>query len=200
MIRKVLAYAMEEVYHHREKYLIFTFLFALGLAGGMAAPHLLAEADMLESKRFLADYVLIMPAVDISFAVEFASALGSKILPVAAILLCGLHICGLPMMVLILLYQAFSAGFTIGFAFDYESGFGVLVFLFVMLPQLAVMLPVVIISAVQSTALALSLRKRHYTGRLLLSYARFALLALVLCAVAALFQAFCSPLLLKIVL
>lgn len=187
---------------NRLLYALLSMLLLIGFMFGFSSPAAMDEAAAGQCRQYIGDYLELLPAVDLDNFREFSRAFTFNALIMAAVLLSGLHLLGLPLIAAALFYKAFTIGFAMGFLLDYQGSSGLIILLFSILPQNLLFLLFALLAAGEAIAMSLSLwqpgagissRRRQSFSR----YLAFSAVMFLGVLISALLQGYFSPLLLE---
>lgn len=199
MLKQLCHRAIDELYRHQKMYTALIFLFAVGLAVGLTAPELLSSVEAEQSRSYLSVFAAQMSGSSVDFGSEMLTALFNRAAPILLIAVAGLHLCGLPVVVVTLLYQAFCMGYTISFLLDFALGSGLAALLLVLLPQIIIMLPLLLVASVHAATFAVATFRGGQFHLMLPQYAQQSALLLLVAVLLSFLQAALAPWLLKLI-
>ncbi|UFJ42875.1 stage II sporulation protein M [Brevibacillus humidisoli] len=192
---------------HRTLYLFTIVLFAMGIIFGTLIVNALAAEQKQELLSFLQYFFGSVSDQGIPETNQhFQQSFGQYLKTVAVMWVFGLSIIGLPVILLLLFLKGLIVGFTVGFLVNQLKWQGVTFSLAGVLPQNMLVVPALLIVGVAGISFSLRLiRTRLLTrqGQILphfLSYTCISLAMLGVMTMAALFETFVSPHLMRYVL
>ncbi len=189
---------------HQSLYVFTIVLFAMGITFGAVLVNSLAPGQRQELSGFLQYFFSTIHQNGIADPeLHFRQAFGFYLKTVGIMWIFGLSIIGLPMILLLLFLKGIVVGFTVGFLVNQMEWKGVTFSLLGVLPQNMLVVPALIIVGVGGISFSLRLIKSRFVSRRgeimphFMSYTMLVMGMLAVLTLAALFETFVSPVLMR---
>lgn len=193
---------------HSSIYLFVVVLFLMGVIFGAVVVNSLTFSQKEDLAYYLSQFFGQVSNGKIASASDvFSQSLfdNSKFIGMMGIL--GISIIGLPIILIVLFMKGLVIGFTVGFLVNQMGWNGFLLAFVSVLPQNFIIIPVFIITATLAVSISLKMFRRQFMKKnsepilpLLGRYALMFVAAGLFLVIAALFEAYASPLLMKTVI
>ena len=183
-------------------YLLLLAVLILGLSLGLAASSGLEQGESGEINVFIDSLLRQLPDGSIDKMAEFKNALLFNGALLLLLWLCGLSIIGFPLALGLIYYKGYSVGFCVGVLLGYKTLPGFIVVMLAILPQHLIILPVLLLAAMETMNFSRYLIQPFREGgnslhRELGRYSSHFLLLLLGVALGAWLQGYLAPFLLK---
>lgn len=189
---------------NKSLYLFTIVLFTMGIIFGAILVNSLAESQKQELLAFLQYFFVNIEKSGIpNPKLHFQQAFGHYLKTVGILWILGLSIIGLPMILLLLFLKGIVVGFTVGFLVNQMGWNGVMFSLMGVLPQNMLVVPALIIVGVAGISFSLRLIKTRLLSRhdrIIPYFASYSMLVgwmLIVLTLAAVFETFVTPVLMR---
>ncbi|GEM_PF-4066057 len=151
----------------RYKYWVFITggIFLLGSLVGLFAPTLFSDSASEGLKKFVDNFMTVLPSLKIDSKLEASQAIATNIRLLVVFWLLGLSLVGLPFIGALLFFRGFALGLTISYLISRQVSSGLVVTILAVLPQNIVFLPVLLGAAILASVFSLRLIKKNNTGK-----------------------------------
>ncbi len=187
-------------------YLFTIVLFTMGVSFGAVIVNSLSLTQKQDLMQYLSQFFHeLKQGMDANPQMAFQQALGDHIKYIGFIWILGLSIIGLPIILIMVFLKGLVVGFTVGFLVNQWHWSGLMMAGFSVLPQNLVVIPVIIIVGTAGISFSLRLIRSRFMRRgepiyhYFLRYSFLVLLMGCILGIASLFEAFISPMLMKLV-
>lgn len=191
---------------HQTLYVFTIVLFAMGVVFGAILVNSLGLSQKEELLRFLEYFFSNMNSGGLADPqLHFLQSFAFYLKTVGIMWILGLSIIGLPMILLLLFLKGIVVGFTVGFLVSQMQGQGVLYALAGVLPQNMLVVPALILIGVGGISFSLRLIKTRLLSKRdqimphFMTYSALVVIMFSVLTVAALFETFVSPTLIRYV-
>ncbi|HHW06550.1 MAG TPA: stage II sporulation protein M [Clostridia bacterium] len=187
-------------------YLLTVFCLVAGIITGTVSVKLLTAEEALELGDYLSSFFMELEGLGWDQLVVIKQSLYNNLKTMGLIWFLGLTVVGTPMILLLLYFEGFTLGFTAGFLVQSKGLEGILLALTALTPPNIFFLPGLITAGVIGITFSVWLVKgRHEYRRdgILQQFFAYSISIGILCILvvaAAFLEAYCSPLLMKLVI
>lgn len=186
-------------------YIFVSVLFIMGIVFGALMVNALSADQIKEMSHYLGQFFQLMEQeADGPMDVLFRESLAMHLKWLLLVSLLGISVIGLPIILVLDFVKGVLLGFTVGYFVGQLSWQGVLFALFSIAPQNLLIVPALIICSVSGISLSVYIFKNRILlrrqGRLSEQFKQYAIIMLslaIIVALASLFEAFISPILMK---
>jgi len=197
------------LHHWRDNlwfYLLAILCLVAGIITGSVSVQLLTAEEALELDEYLSSFMRELEGLGWDQLVVIKQSLYNNLKTMGLIWFLGLTVIGTPMILLLLYFEGFTLGFTAAFLVQAKGLEGILLALTALTPPNILFLPGLITAGVTGITFSVWLVKgRHEYRRdgILQQFLAYSISIGVLCLLvvaAAILEAYCSPLLMKLVI
>lgn len=206
MPKKIIEFLKKHVRDHIAIYSFVLFCFLIGISVGAFTVKAVDSQQKQELVTYLRGFFQLFDQSSPRNIDIFKQSLNNNLQLMFLNWLMGILVIGIPFIILIVGFKGFVMGFTVGLLLEEFKLQGILLFLFAVLPQHIVIIPVFIFIAVCSLSFSLGFIKSRVNktrgvkfSKLLLGHSYFHLTAALFIIIAAAIESFIVPFFIKLI-